>query len=472
MAEQVANVLDAVFDHGRSLEGQTPGNDPDILGKAHRGKHLGTEHTGVANLGPLLQVGVVSEDLHRGFGVGVEGRLEAELLDANLLEEGFDGTDQVAQGEVVVGHEALDLMELAEMGGIHGLVTEDTVDGEVSGGLESTLLVGKLVQHLRRHGRGVRTEKILEGFLPLEVVAVADGTGSTNLVHGLDAVVVVLGEGYGLGRLLDEEGVVRITGGMRLRLEQTVEVPEGRLDPLVGGHLMEAHLQEDVAELGPNLEEGVEISATNLLTQGLEVVLLELRRLPRTGIQHLLGQVGRLLLADGGVRLAPSDLVGFERHKIDQLPPLESLDDLGIDGRFAPASIGQSLEVGLNLVGYVGQSLGGNEITTVLLGPLVFHAVAHANLAVLAHLGLQIGHRYAALTSLAQRAEDDDLLRSIGQYVLGLGRQVEVGLGQVGGRDVRVDLERLDGTDDGLVVELGLLRPRQRVVDGGIRPRG
>mmetsp|Transcript_6199 Transcript_6199/g.14881 ORF Transcript_6199/g.14881 Transcript_6199/m.14881 type:complete len:280 (-) Transcript_6199:20-859(-) len=260
---------------------------------------------------------------------------------------------------------------------------------------------------------------------------------------------------------------------MRLGLEQTVEVPEGRLDPLVGGHFVKAHLQQDVAELGPNLEEGVEVSPADLLPQGLEVVLLELGRLPRPGIQHLLGQVGRLLLADGSIGLSPSDLVGFERHEVDQLPPLEGLDRLGIDGRFAPAGIGQGLEVGLNLVGHVGQRGGGNEIAAVLLGPLVFHAVAHADLAhVLSDLGLQIGHRYARLAGLAQSPEDDDLLRPIGQDVLGLGRQVEVGLGQVGGGDVRVGLKRLDGADDGLVVQLGLVRPRQRVLDGGIRSRG
>ena len=46
-----------------------------------------------------------------------------------------------------------------------------------------------------------------------------------------------------------------VAGRMLLRLEQRVEVPEAALHVVVGRHLLEAHLCEDLAELSPNLGE-------------------------------------------------------------------------------------------------------------------------------------------------------------------------------------------------------------------------
>ena len=65
--------------------------------------------TAVSDLGPLLELRVVSEDLHGGLGVWVEGRLEAQLRYADLLEEGLDRANQVTQGQVAVRHQALHL---------------------------------------------------------------------------------------------------------------------------------------------------------------------------------------------------------------------------------------------------------------------------------------------------------------------------------------------------------------------------
>jgi hypothetical protein len=47
-----------------------------------------------------------------------------------------------------------------------------------------------------------------------------------------------------------------------LGLEEGVEVPEGRLDPLVRRHLREAHGQQDLAELSTDLSEGGEGGTT------------------------------------------------------------------------------------------------------------------------------------------------------------------------------------------------------------------
>lgn len=45
-----------------------------------------------------------------------------------------------------------------------------------------------------------------------------------------------------------------VASRMLLRLEQRVKVPEGALHKVVGRHFGEAHLEEDVPELGPDLK--------------------------------------------------------------------------------------------------------------------------------------------------------------------------------------------------------------------------
>ena len=59
---------------------------------------------------------------------------------------------------------------------------------------------------------------------------------------------------------------------MALRLEQRIEVPERRLHELIRGHLREAHFQENLAELGTNHQQGMEIAALRLFAQRAEVV--------------------------------------------------------------------------------------------------------------------------------------------------------------------------------------------------------
>ncbi len=78
------------------------------------------------------------EDLERGLGIGIVGRLEPEVGDAHLFEKDLHEADEVAEGDAVVGHDALDLVELGEMRSVDRLVAEDAVDGEELGGLEST----------------------------------------------------------------------------------------------------------------------------------------------------------------------------------------------------------------------------------------------------------------------------------------------------------------------------------------------
>ena len=67
------------------------------LRQTHGQQHLWSENSGVTNLHPLGQTLVVAEDLHAGLGVGVVGRFEPQLLDAKLLEELIQDTNQITQ---------------------------------------------------------------------------------------------------------------------------------------------------------------------------------------------------------------------------------------------------------------------------------------------------------------------------------------------------------------------------------------
>ncbi|KAJ8577492.1 hypothetical protein ON010_g1712 [Phytophthora cinnamomi] len=171
VAEQVADVVETVLNHRGALQRQTPGDDTHVLRQAHGAQHLRTEHTRVTDLSPLLQIGVEGEDLHAGLRVRVVRRLEAHLRDADLEEKGLDNTDEVAERQVVVGHHALHLVELGQVGRVHALVTEHTVNGEVLLRREAARLVRQLVQHLSRDSRGVRTQDVRHGRLALEGTA-------------------------------------------------------------------------------------------------------------------------------------------------------------------------------------------------------------------------------------------------------------------------------------------------------------
>ena len=59
----------------------------------------------------------------------------------------------------------------------------------------------------------------------------------------------------------DKKGVMRVSGRVLLRLEQRVEVPEAGLHVVVGRHLLKAHLDEDLPELAPHLQQQSCISA-------------------------------------------------------------------------------------------------------------------------------------------------------------------------------------------------------------------
>jgi hypothetical protein len=77
-------------------------------------------------------------------------------------------------------------MELAQVSGVHGFITEHAVYGEIFLGLEAAFLIGQLVQHLRADGCCVSAEEILHGLFLLENTSVSDRSESTSLVGFLD----------------------------------------------------------------------------------------------------------------------------------------------------------------------------------------------------------------------------------------------------------------------------------------------
>mmetsp|Transcript_2360 Transcript_2360/g.5543 ORF Transcript_2360/g.5543 Transcript_2360/m.5543 type:complete len:216 (-) Transcript_2360:1024-1671(-) len=207
---------------------------------------------------------MVSENLHGGLGIGVIRGLEPQLGDADFFEERFDCADQMAQGQVPVRHQPLHLVELAQVCCIHGLVSEHPVDGEVllrGEGARGLVLLSQRVQHLCGDGGGVRPQQVLHRLFSLEHAPIPDGAAVPTILVCLLHPLIVGGRGVPSScRTLHEERVVRVSGGVRLWLEKSVEVPEGAFYPLGGGHLLEPHLHQNAPKFGPDLEQGVEIT--------------------------------------------------------------------------------------------------------------------------------------------------------------------------------------------------------------------
>ena len=89
-----------------------------------------------------------------------------------------------------------------------------------------------------------------------------------DLFESLEIVLwhTIAAGGGGLGQ---EEGVVRVAGGVLLWLEQRVEVPERRLHVVVRRHLLEPHLSEDLAELCAHFKKRVQVATGGWQSQRL-----------------------------------------------------------------------------------------------------------------------------------------------------------------------------------------------------------
>ena len=132
---------------------------------------------------------VIAENLQARLRIGVVCGLEAQPVDAHLGEEDFHEADQSAKREAKVGNDAFDLVELGQMRGVHALVAEDTVDGEVASGAR---VGGELVKHICAGSCGVCPENEAERLVFFPGIAVADRSVFTFLVHQSNIVPVAL----------------------------------------------------------------------------------------------------------------------------------------------------------------------------------------------------------------------------------------------------------------------------------------
>lgn len=243
---------------------------------------------------------MVSEDFERRFSVWVVSGLVLKVLDTNLIEEGLHNTEQVVKSDALVNNDTFDLMELSQMRGVESLVSEHTIDGEVLHGLELFLL-SLLVEHLRADCSRVSSKDVLHCFLTRPARTIANGAFEAILVSVSNTLLVFLRDAVAPHWVLAEEGILQVASWMALRLEQSVEVPEGALNPSVGWHLIEAHRQENLAELSAHFQKWVQVASLGDLACSVDVSLLELSCLPFTGAEHLSGELGLELDTLGGV---------------------------------------------------------------------------------------------------------------------------------------------------------------------------
>ena len=137
-------------------------------------------------------------------------------------------------------------MELSQVRGVQGFVPEYAVNRKILHGFELTgllLLLRQVVQHLRAHGGSVSSQDVFLGLGQRPALSIAERTIKSVFMRLLHSLHVVFGHFVTRDGVFQEEGVVHVSGWMRLRLEQRVEVPEARLHELVGWHLVEAHLE-------------------------------------------------------------------------------------------------------------------------------------------------------------------------------------------------------------------------------------
>lgn len=177
------------------------------------------------------------------------------------------------------------------MSSVKSLVSEYSVNREVFHGFEFGLL-SKCVKHLRTDGGGVSSEEILLSLVNVPVVLVAEGTEATFLVDIFNFLPELLRELLAVDGVLEEKGVVHISRRVALRLEKSIEVPEGALYVPIGGHFIETHLQKNLSEVSSYLQERVQMASVSQKSIGVKVKLLELGVFPRTGPNHLSSQVG------------------------------------------------------------------------------------------------------------------------------------------------------------------------------------
>lgn len=84
---------------------------------------------------------------------------------------------------------------------------------------------------------------------------------------------------------------MQVAGGVRLRLEKSIEVPKRAFHPPISGHFIEAHLQKNLPISSSNFQEGVQMTRSHRGTKSIEVVGFEGFVLPSALGEHFSGQI-------------------------------------------------------------------------------------------------------------------------------------------------------------------------------------
>ena len=176
----------------------------------------------------------------------------------------------------------------------------------------------------------MRTQNVLFCLIDVPLVLVTKGAEATLLVNFLNTVAEVSGEVLALDGLLQEECIVHVTRRVALRLEEGVEVPEGALNELASWHLVEAHFEENLAELCANLEKRVQVATVRDLTLSVEIVCLEFSVFPCPASKHVQSEVSLELLPLWGEASSLGHLIALVAGNIDKLPLLHLLHDLRV----------------------------------------------------------------------------------------------------------------------------------------------
>lgn len=128
------------------------------------------------------------------------------------------------------------------MGGIQGFIPEDSVNREVLLRGEVGLL-GQLEEHFGRDSSGVGAHDVLLTLLFTPLVVPTLRPINPHFMGGLHLLQVLSVPNVRFPWVRQKESVMGITGGVLLRLEQTIEIPKGTFYKVVGWHFLKAHFK-------------------------------------------------------------------------------------------------------------------------------------------------------------------------------------------------------------------------------------
>src|SRR5438132_5154500 len=285
---QLTDVRDPFDRHDHAFEAEAPGERGRL--QTERRRHLGPEDAAAAELHPPP-----GRDL--SFGLHARLRVEKEPrseLYAGLAEpsiERFDRADQLREIRAVFHHDAFNLMKFRQMFPVDRIGTEVAADDE-----RLPRWIGMLREPLQGDRRRVGPEDGPPRLLAVPSVPPSRAPGPPAvLVRLRDAIHNPLLGKWDRRGLREIERVELVPRRVVLRLEQGVEVPEGRLDE-VPVNLREAHAQENPTNLFEVRAEHVPFPRPYERGEGLRVVPPEVHVPPFSGAQQTRRRLSDLLL--------------------------------------------------------------------------------------------------------------------------------------------------------------------------------